>query len=55
MLQVVNGSFDFLVKILHQFVGFLRIELCDTNHADIKQSLDIFGAHLTDEFGLEGF
>ena len=55
MLQVVNGSFDFLVKILHQFVGFLCIELCDTNHTDIKQPLDIFGAHLTDEFGLEGF
>ena len=53
MVEVVYGCLDLFLQILHQFVSLLGIELGDADHADIKQTFDIFGAHFANQFRLE--
>ena len=53
VVKILDAGFDLLLQILHQFVRFLRVELGDTNHSDLKEFLDIFGAHLADKLRFE--
>ena len=58
VLEILDGGFDLLVKLAHQFIRLLRVETSDTNHANLKQSLNILAAHLTNQFlfpRIEGF
>ena len=55
MVQILLAFFDLLGQILHQFVRLLRVELGDADHLDFKQTLNIFFAHLADQFVLPRF
>ena len=54
VVEVLHARFDLLLQVLHQFVRLLGVELGDTDHADLEELLDIFGAHLADELRFEG-
>ena len=53
MVEVLDARLDLLLQLLHQLVRLLGVELRDAQHPDLKEFLDIFAPHLTDQLGLE--
>ncbi len=47
VIDIMLCGLDLLGEVLHQLVRLLGIELRDTNHTDLEQTLDVLTAHLT--------
>ena len=44
MREVLLGVGDFFLQVANQFIGFLRVELSDTDHAYLEEPLDILSS-----------